>query len=160
MCSSDLQGHGDEDALYIALTGKPSFIGVVASAKRGLAIKEFMLSRGFSASEVEQIIIPVGLDLGPTSHIEMAVSIAAQLVELRSQEKLKASLTNDGLTTLPLIENQNSKEVLDLICGMTVEAVSSNFPYEYEGTTYYFCAAGCRAKFEKDPKSYIKQETK
>ena len=33
------QGHGDEDALYIALTGKPSFIGVVASSKRGLAIK-------------------------------------------------------------------------------------------------------------------------
>ncbi len=154
------QGHGDEDALYIALTGKPSFIGVVASAKRGLAIKEFMLSRGFSASEVEQIIIPVGLDLGPTSHVEMAVSIAAQLVELRSQEKLKASLTNEGLTTLPLIENQNGKEVLDLICGMTVEAVSSNFPYEFEGTTYYFCAAGCRTKFEKDPKSYIKQETK
>lgn len=27
---------------------------------------------------------------------------------------------------------------------------------EYEGKTYYFCCAGCKEKFLKDPKKYIK----
>lgn len=30
--------------------------------------------------------------------------------------------------------------------------------YEYEGKTYYFCCAGCKDKFEKDPEKYIKIE--
>ena len=30
--------------------------------------------------------------------------------------------------------------------------------YEYEGKTYYFCCAGCKEKFEKDPEKYIEME--
>jgi Cu+-exporting ATPase len=51
-------------------------------------------------------------------------------------------------------------EVIDLVCGMTVAAEKSNRPFEYEGTTYYFCAPGCRTAFEKDPSSFINQEAK
>jgi YHS domain-containing protein len=43
---------------------------------------------------------------------------------------------------------------------MTVTAEKANRPYEHEGTTYYFCAPGCRARFEKDPSSFINQEAK
>ncbi|HAN72554.1 MAG TPA: YHS domain-containing protein [Actinobacteria bacterium] len=41
---------------------------------------------------------------------------------------------------------------------MTVEAVVANRPFEFEGTTYYFCAMGCRKAFEKDPASFITRE--
>jgi len=27
---------------------------------------------------------------------------------------------------------------------------------EYEGKTYYFCCAGCKPEFEKDPQKYLK----
>jgi YHS domain-containing protein len=30
--------------------------------------------------------------------------------------------------------------------------------YEYEGKTYYFCCAGCKSKFEKNPEKYIKTD--
>ena len=30
--------------------------------------------------------------------------------------------------------------------------------YEYEGKTYYFCCAGCKDKFEKNPENYIKKD--
>jgi Cu+-exporting ATPase len=43
---------------------------------------------------------------------------------------------------------------------MTVTAEKSNRPFDYEGTTYYFCAPGCRTRFEKDPSSFISQEAK
>ena len=56
---------------------------------------------------------------------------------------------------LPVLE---PAEVIDLVCGMTVQAVPANRPYDYHGTTYYFCAMGCRVAFEKDPESFIQQE--
>jgi len=37
--------------------------------------------------------------------------------------------------------------------------VPANRPFDYEGTTYYFCAPGCRKAFEKDPTSFINQTT-
>jgi P-type Cu+ transporter len=42
----------------------------------------------------------------------------------------------------------------DVVCGMTVK---NDTPHraEYRGKTYYFCGAGCRAKFEADPARYL-----
>ena len=42
----------------------------------------------------------------------------------------------------------------DPVCGMTVDrktALSS----EWNGTTYYFCGPGCKARFEGDPERYL-----
>ncbi len=47
----------------------------------------------------------------------------------------------------------------DPCCGMDVD--TKNPPggsYEHEGTTYYFCGAGCRLGFEEDPASYLSGE--
>lgn len=29
---------------------------------------------------------------------------------------------------------------------------------EYQGRTYYFCAPGCKAAFERDPEKYVGKE--
>lgn len=45
---------------------------------------------------------------------------------------------------------------VDPICKMDVDA--ENPPggqSEHQGTTYYFCAPGCRVAFEKDPEKYL-----
>ncbi len=49
---------------------------------------------------------------------------------------------------------------IDLVCGMEVDPQSAAATYEYKGETYYFCAPGCKAAFEKDPEKYLakKQE--
>jgi xanthine dehydrogenase accessory factor len=38
---------------------------------------------------------------------------------------------------------------------MTVEASPTSLRYEYEGTVYYFCGAGCRQAFAADPAKYL-----
>lgn len=43
----------------------------------------------------------------------------------------------------------------DPVCGMMVEPATAAASYEYEGKTYYFCAVGCKAAFEKDPAKYL-----
>jgi YHS domain-containing protein len=43
----------------------------------------------------------------------------------------------------------------DPVCGMTVDEKSAAATFEYEGTTYYFCAPGCRKAFERNPQAYL-----
>jgi xanthine dehydrogenase accessory factor len=148
------QGHGDEEATEVALAANPVYLGVVASRKRGAAVLAYLNDRGFKQSEIEKIHLPAGLDLGHTTHREMAVSILAELVQMRASGALVQKNTR---INLPLVQ---PVEVIDLVCGMTVAADKSNRPFDYEGTTYYFCAPGCRTSFEKDPSSFISQEAK
>ncbi len=145
------QGHGDEEALEAALNGNPVLVGLVASRKRGDVVRGYLAERGMSAARLAEVRVPIGLDLGHTSHREIAVSILGELVQLRAAGDLRPR----ERTMLPMIEPD---EVIDLVCGMTVQAVPANRPFAYEGTTYYFCAMGCRVAFEKDPESFIQQE--
>lgn len=46
----------------------------------------------------------------------------------------------------------------DLVCGMTVDEEKAAAKSEYKGKTYYFCALGCKAAFDKDPDKYLKGE--
>jgi Cu+-exporting ATPase len=46
--------------------------------------------------------------------------------------------------------------VLDPVCGMKVDPATSKHRLEHAGTTFHFCSAGCRAKFEADPEKYLK----
>jgi Cu+-exporting ATPase len=39
---------------------------------------------------------------------------------------------------------------IDPICGMTVDVAAAQHRFEGDGTTYYFCCAGCRASFAAD----------
>ena len=147
------QGQGDEEATEVALPANPAYLGVVASRKRGKAVLDYLRDRGFTSTQIEKIHLPAGLDLGHTTHREMAVSILAELVKLRAA----GEFAGQSQKTLPLLE---TPEVKDLVCGMTVTAEKSNRPFDFEGTTYYFCAPGCRTAFEKDPTSFISQEAK
>jgi Cu+-exporting ATPase len=45
--------------------------------------------------------------------------------------------------------------VTDPVCGMQVNPASSNHRFEHAGTTFHFCCAGCRTKFEADPAKYL-----
>ncbi len=42
----------------------------------------------------------------------------------------------------------------DPICNMTIDSQTAAGTSEYKGTTYYFCSAGCKQKFDADPVKY------
>jgi len=43
----------------------------------------------------------------------------------------------------------------DPVCGMTVDPSTAKHKLERAGKTYYFCSAGCKAKFEANPENYL-----
>lgn len=44
---------------------------------------------------------------------------------------------------------------IDPVCGMEVDEKTAKWITDYEGKTYYFCAPGCKASFDKDPQKYL-----
>src|SRR6185295_5202875 len=50
--------------------------------------------------------------------------------------------------------HSHAQGVLDPVCGMTVDPHTAKHRHDYKGHTYYFCSAGCRAKFATDPEKY------
>jgi len=44
---------------------------------------------------------------------------------------------------------------VDPICGMTVDPGKTPFVSEYRGTKVYFCCAGCKKVFDRDPAAHL-----
>ncbi|GGA51627.1 heavy metal translocating P-type ATPase [Dyella nitratireducens] len=50
--------------------------------------------------------------------------------------------------------HQVESNARDPICGMSVETVDAQHRSEYAGKSFYFCCAGCKAKFDAEPGRY------
>lgn len=48
-----------------------------------------------------------------------------------------------------------SETVIDPICDMEVDPEDAAAEWTYGGETYYFCAVGCKKRFENDPEKYL-----
>ena len=51
-----------------------------------------------------------------------------------------------------------SATVHDVVCHMDIDPASAAGTSEHEGTTYYFCATGCKLDFDEDPAAALKAE--
>src|SRR5579862_4807764 len=143
------QGHDDEDVLTRAVAAHPAYLGLVGSRRRGATVLGYLADRGVPQQELDRVKVPAGLDLGKTTHQEIAVAILAELVQLRAAGALKQ----------PAAAPAGPAQAVDPVCGMTV-ATSSEYRLRHDGTDYYFCCAGCRRAFEKDPDAYVRKETR
>jgi xanthine dehydrogenase accessory factor len=131
-------GAYDEAAIQSALEGKASYVGLIASPKRLAAIVESLQEQGVSAEQVQRLKRPQGLPGRALHPGEIAFSALAALLELRRQ--------GVGLT---LAEPPAGRaEAIDPICGMRVDIATAVYKTERNGQRYYFCCAGCQAKFE------------
>ena len=48
-----------------------------------------------------------------------------------------------------------SAMVKDVVCGMTIAPTKAAGTSAHGKDTFYFCSAGCKAKFDKDPHHYL-----
>lgn len=50
---------------------------------------------------------------------------------------------------------ERNSTATDPLCGMTVNPATAEYRSFHQGATYYFCSAGCKESFDKDPSKYI-----
>ena len=151
------QGHGDEEAVEQAVAAGPAYVGLVASRRRGESVLGYLAQRGVPKEQLDRVRVPAGLDLGHTSHREVAVAILAELVKLRASGAFTAGHVGAAAHGGAAVQTAPT-EAVDPVCGMTVAMGPSALPFEHEGVTYYFCCAGCRQEFEKEPAAHTREE--
>jgi xanthine dehydrogenase accessory factor len=134
-------GESDEDSVVAALTAQPAYLGVVASRKRFADMRETLLSRGVEAEKLDRIHNPAGLDIGARLPEEVALSIFAQIVQLRRAEQPQP---------VPVIPFE-----IDPVCGMKVEAATARHKAEHAARTFYFCNPRCKEKFLAAPDRFL-----
>jgi xanthine dehydrogenase accessory factor len=150
------QGHNDEGLLQRAIAARPAYLGLVGSRKRGMAVLGYLADRGVPQDQLERVRVPAGLDLGSTTHQEIAVAILAELVQLRAAGALASTDSGSSSAQRQTAQRQAAEEI-DPVCGMAVTAGPEGMPLEHDGVTYYFCCAGCRQAFEREPTAYVKK---
>lgn len=175
-------GEHDEDAVAAALTMRPAYLGVVASRKRFAVLRETLLERGISAHALDAIRSPAGLDLGGRQPEEVALSILAEIVQLkhaaRPAHAAAAPAVTDrpapGVSRLAVIEAGSAVQAassapaagatappadpttaIDPVCHMTVTIATARHVGTWDGRTWYFCNPRCKDKFLADPARYL-----
>ncbi len=63
------------------------YLGMLGSKKRGAAVRDILRDEGFSPDELARLHTPIGLDLGGKSSAEVALSIVAEVVAVRSGKR-------------------------------------------------------------------------
>lgn len=146
------QGHDDESALELAARSDVPYIAFVASKKKFASQAEYLRERGVTDEQIARIKAPAGLDLGAVTPDEIAVSILAEMVQVRRQRFVQQMA--EVAQAVAAVEEIVAAEAVDVICGMTVEIASARHISEYQGQRYYFCCASCKAQFEKNPAAF------
>ena len=137
-------GDRDELAAEAALASGAPYVALVASPKRAATVINYLRERGFGGESLERLKAPAGLDIGAETGPEVALSILAEVVQRRRARKLAAAR---AAAPSPLTAR-------DPVCEMKVEVASARWTSEYDGRTVYFCAAGCKRRFDRDPTAY------
>ncbi len=79
------RGHiHDKEVLAQALATEAGYIGMIGSRKKIQAIYNSLLEAGFTQNELDAVHSPIGLDIGADTPEELAISIVAELIQVRA----------------------------------------------------------------------------
>ena len=80
------RGHRhDEAALLSVIHREPAYLGMIGSRRKTALIRKDLLEEGVARERLDRVHAPIGLSIGSRTVEEIAVSIAAQLIETRSR---------------------------------------------------------------------------
>ncbi len=63
--------------------------------------------------------------------------------------------SHDHVRTAAGTDGPGSALTVDPVCAMSVDPATAKHVGEHNGTTYYFCAPGCKRAFLSDPGRYL-----
>jgi len=84
------QGQGDLDALKAALTVDAAYVAFVGSSRKFATLAEKLHDAGIGPEKTQTVNAPAGLNLGAVTPEEIALSILAQLLQVRRTETVIA----------------------------------------------------------------------
>ena len=162
------QGQWDEEALAGALRRDARYVGLVASPTRAAAVRAWLREEtGLAEERLAALRAPAGMDLGAETPEEVALSILAELVQVRRgradfvASPGPATVAGDAevaaLNAAGGVSLAGADDIVttDPVCGMEVDPAHARHLAEHEGTIYAFCSIGCRTRFVREPAVFL-----
>ncbi|MBU0617298.1 MAG: XdhC family protein, partial [Planctomycetes bacterium] len=80
----------DQQALNAVIHCPAGYVGMIGSRKKSVTILDALASAGVSRELLDRVHTPIGISIGAVTVNEIAVSIAAELIQLRRQTTPRA----------------------------------------------------------------------
>jgi xanthine dehydrogenase accessory factor len=82
------RGHlHDHQILRSVLKGNPGYIGMIGSRHKRAVVFKALKEEGFTEERIRSVYSPIGLDIKAETPEEIAVSIVAELIQVRGQKR-------------------------------------------------------------------------
>jgi len=82
------RGHlKDKEVLASVIRSSATYIGMIGSRKKNTTVFQHLEEQGISAQELKKVYAPIGMDIGAQTPEEIAVSIIAQIIQVRRGKK-------------------------------------------------------------------------
>ena len=146
------QGKRDEEGLEAALASGAPYIAFIASERKAAKLKVYLKERGHEPARVDAIAAPAGVEIGAVTPEEIALAVLAGLVRVRRGGAYPVA-EEVSPTVSEAVDSQAT--AVDPICGMSVDVAAAEHSSEYRGQHYYFCCAGCKHVFDKEPERFV-----
>lgn len=154
------QGEEDEAAVEAAVRSQAAYVAFVASKKKWDTIAKGLVARGIPRERIARVKAPAGVEIQAVEPEEIALSVLAQIVSFRrsqiesAQEAMDKPGHPSSGSPAKSAQPSTSTEAVDPICHMKVDPRTAKHVSSFGGQTYYFCCAGCKERFDKDPAQY------
>jgi len=95
------RGHqADTECLELILNRPFGYVGMIGSRTKVARVMDLLQQKGYDRRQLSRVNAPIGLDIGGQTPKEIAVSIIAQLIQTRNQERPSGCLEAELITRL------------------------------------------------------------
>ncbi|MGN1166952.1 MAG: XdhC family protein [Lachnospiraceae bacterium] len=110
------RGHRyDQICLEKIAEKKYAYIGMIGSRKRSALVKQTLLEKGTDKNVLDEVHTPIGLNIGAETPAEIAVAIAAEIIEVKNKKKCTCGYSKEIINAILDRENYPENKVLATI---------------------------------------------
>ncbi len=138
------RGHRYDHECICSIAEKDhAYIGLMGSRRRTAIVKERLIEDGVGRDLVDSIHTPIGLEIGSETPEEIAVSIMAEIISVRSRNKKQPGFSDEIMSGLL---NGSDEMILSSIAarrGSAPRDVGSRMLVKRDGSTIDTIGGGC-----------------
>lgn len=110
------RGHRyDQQCLEVIVKKENAYIGMIGSKTRVKKVLEQLVEKGIEVNTLEKVHTPIGLNIKAETPVEIAISILAEIIEVKNCKKESTGYSKELLDHLKVIKEKKCQSVLATI---------------------------------------------